>query len=406
VRINIVSPSFVGYRGHEIFAGGQVLLWELTKLLADHGHNVTVIQWGDEDREFDFHHTHIRQIRVPEPEWLVKAGITRLFQTYGFFWKGHLDRDADLVHLHYYNNAFPFATDDMTGMCHGIDWDCPNPKLSWGPRALRDRFHLSTMKAIARFGIRRLKRIAANDLFFLKYVQSEMPQYRDKIWHIPNFVDLDLFNGRIHPATDLVDRFRDSFKVLVPKFVMHQRGQHLAIQALSRLNGEDVVLLLAGDPPTGRDRTYYDRLIEEHARPGQVIYLGHRDHFKEMPAIHRAADVVLVPSHCREATALSLLEGMASEKAVIVTNVGGLPDAVIDGHNGLICPPTPDGVANALLRLIHDARLRAALAKEAASWVARFYAKEIWQRKWLEFLGLELQAVQRTPLAGNVSCAG
>lgn len=389
MRVNIVSPAFAWYRGYELYAGGQVILWELTRLLAEKGHQVTVIQWGDDLREFDFHHVRIRQVPVPEPRFLVRMGITRLFQTYGFYWRRHLDPDADLVHLHYYNSAFPFATGEMTGMCHGIDWDCPDTGRRRDLRALRDRFHLATMKAIARFAVRRLGRIAANDLFFLKFVQSEMPAHREKVWHIPNFVDDRIFNESVKPSAEIAAAHDGRFRVLIPKFVMHQRGQHLAIQALSRLGRRDVVLLLAGEPPGGKEARYYEALIAEHAGPGQVVYLGHRDHFKEMPGLYRAADAVLVPSHCREATALSLLEGMACGRPVMVTNVGGLTDAVVDGLNGVVRPPTPDGIASGLRLLMDDPRLASSLAAEGRNWARRFYGLDVWRRRWLEFLGLD-----------------
>jgi glycosyltransferase involved in cell wall biosynthesis len=54
-----------------------------------------------------------------------------------------------------------------------------------------------------------------------------------------------------------------------------------------------------------------------------------------------------------------VLEGMAAGLPMIVTAVGGNPEAVVDGHTGLIVQPRdPKAIAEAILRLSRDADLR------------------------------------------------
>ncbi|HPO20030.1 MAG TPA: glycosyltransferase, partial [Rubrivivax sp.] len=49
--------------------------------------------------------------------------------------------------------------------------------------------------------------------------------------------------------------------------------------------------------------------------------------------------------------------------AVIATNVGGLPDVVYDGINGLLVEPEASSLANAINRLIEDKALRERLQR-------------------------------------------
>jgi glycosyltransferase involved in cell wall biosynthesis len=63
---------------------------------------------------------------------------------------------------------------------------------------------------------------------------------------------------------------------------------------------------------------------------------------------------------------MALLEGMAAGLACVTTPVGGIPELIHDGENGLLVPVAdPPALAQALERLIDDASLRAALGRHA-----------------------------------------
>jgi glycosyltransferase involved in cell wall biosynthesis len=90
----------------------------------------------------------------------------------------------------------------------------------------------------------------------------------------------------------------------------------------------------------------------------------------------RRAAVFVLPSHA-EGLPVSLLEAMAAGCPVIATDVGGIPDVVADGVNGLIVPLRDrDALALALHRLLVDRRLAARLGREARNTIARRYTVE------------------------------
>lgn len=82
-----------------------------------------------------------------------------------------------------------------------------------------------------------------------------------------------------------------------------------------------------------------------------------------MPEVYRRADIVLVPTCYSEGTSLSCLEAMASGCAVIATNVGGLPELIINRFNGLLIAPEAEALAEALTQLIEQPELRQDIAE-------------------------------------------
>lgn len=82
-------------------------------------------------------------------------------------------------------------------------------------------------------------------------------------------------------------------------------------------------------------------------------------------ALLSSADVLLLPSH-QEGLPMAVLEGMAAGLAVLTTPVGGIPDVIDDGSNGVLVEPGhPEQLAAALERLTTDPPLRRRLGEAA-----------------------------------------
>ncbi len=77
------------------------------------------------------------------------------------------------------------------------------------------------------------------------------------------------------------------------------------------------------------------------------------------------SDILVLPSY-REGLPNSLLEAMASECAIIATNVGAIPDVIQSGENGILIEPgDTKNLAEELRRLTFDSIERRRLAKNA-----------------------------------------
>jgi glycosyltransferase involved in cell wall biosynthesis len=79
--------------------------------------------------------------------------------------------------------------------------------------------------------------------------------------------------------------------------------------------------------------------------------------FKEPWDLLRAADVFVLASDI-EGLPLVVLEAMSQGVPVVATDVGGMPEAVIDGETGLLIPPRdPAALTAAITRILGDADL-------------------------------------------------
>lgn len=138
-----------------------------------------------------------------------------------------------------------------------------------------------------------------------------------------------------------------------------QKALRDALQAIARVPA--VELLVLGDGP---ERPALEREAETLGVSDRVHFLGAgtRD---EVLRLFRAADAVLVTS-AWENLPHTVLEALAVGTPVIATAVGGIPEVVVDGENGLlVAPHDADAIAAAVERLIRDDELRRSLAAAA-----------------------------------------
>lgn len=140
------------------------------------------------------------------------------------------------------------------------------------------------------------------------------------------------------------------------------------VRALARVPGAE--LELVGDGP---ERGRIEAEVASNGVTDRVRFAGYRDD----PAPYlRGADVFVLPS-AAEACPMALLQAMASGVPVIASRVGGVPEIVRDGVDGLlVAPGSVDDLADALRRVSADAALRRRLGVAARARVGERFRIE------------------------------
>ena len=126
------------------------------------------------------------------------------------------------------------------------------------------------------------------------------------------------------------------------------------------------------------------KLAESLGLAGEVHFLGQR---RDVPDLLNAMDIFVLPSYS-EGLSLALLEAMAAGLPVIATAVGGLPEVVTDGDNGLLIPPRDAAaLAGALERLLADPALAQRLGANAREHVREHFSLDRLGREINEIYG-------------------
>ena len=115
-------------------------------------------------------------------------------------------------------------------------------------------------------------------------------------------------------------------------------------------------LVIVGD---GKLRVTLQNMVTEFGIADSVIFLGQLD---DIPSIIARMDLMLLPSK-REGFPISILEYMAMGKPVIATRVGGVPEIIKHGYNGiLVSPEDPNSLSQAILGYLENRKLFKKLA--------------------------------------------
>jgi glycosyltransferase involved in cell wall biosynthesis len=168
--------------------------------------------------------------------------------------------------------------------------------------------------------------------------------------------DAGVDHGRLHVVNHFVDLGQAAGPRAAPqdgRFVFagrlsHEKGVDTLVRAIGLAPG--TVLDVAGDGPA---RTGLEQLAQQVA-PGRVRFHG-RLGKDDLRTVVVAALATVVPSRWYENQPMTILESYASEVPVVVTDMGGMPELVEAGTDGLVVPhDDPPALAAALLELAAD----------------------------------------------------
>jgi glycosyltransferase involved in cell wall biosynthesis/peptidoglycan/xylan/chitin deacetylase (PgdA/CDA1 family) len=142
-----------------------------------------------------------------------------------------------------------------------------------------------------------------------------------------------------------------------------EKGHLDLIHAVRLLTCDDaqskIKLIVVGDGP---ERPRLERLVEQSGLNTRVLFVGH---VSDVRPYYEIADVLALPSHS-EGSPNVVLEAMASGIPVVATAVGGVPEIINSGVNGLLVAVSdPATMASAIKQVLVDSDMAYRLTENA-----------------------------------------
>ncbi|MGM0404982.1 MAG: glycosyltransferase family 4 protein [Thermoplasmatota archaeon] len=150
------------------------------------------------------------------------------------------------------------------------------------------------------------------------------------------------------------------------------KGVDLIIKAFNELEAT-ANLIIVGDGP---ERKKLERMASSNSN---ITFLGKVDH-QLIHSIYGQSDVIVVPSVWPEPLSRVLLESAYFGKPIVATDVGGSPEVVKHGYNGLLVKPEVGDLRKKLEYIIERDEKRKSMSKN----MKKYYRKNLSKDKILD----------------------
>ena len=353
MKILLVIPYFYP---SQAFGGPVKVAFDVGKELVKSGHEVVVFTSDARDLEnrLDIETDEIEGMRVYYFRNLSMFFVkwSKLFITPDLSQKMNSDlKSFDLVHVHEYTTYQNIIVHEFAKkynipyilQAHGSLPKIGRTTRKWlfevffGRRLLRDAS----------------KVIALTDVEAQQYRDMKVPD--EKIIVIPNGIDLSEY-AVLPPTRSFKRKFgiKDEEKIVLYLGRLHKiKGVDVLVKAFTHIikNLDDVRLVVVGPDDGSLDEL--QTLVKDMGVGNKVLFTGPLYGLEKIEA-YVDSEVYVLPSRY-EIFGMTVLEAYACGKPVIVSNVGGLKDLVINGETGLLVEPgNKEQLAKNILHLLND----------------------------------------------------
>lgn len=211
--------------------------------------------------------------------------------------------------------------------------------------------------------------ISPSSFIMNKMIEFGMPS--KKSIHIPNFIK----------ANSYIPSFKTSDYFIYFGRVSHEKGIFTLIKSVEHLKSAQ--LFIAGDGSLRKD---LETFVNEN-KMSNVKFLGHLMG-EELAKTIRNASFTVLPSECYENCPMSILESFAFGKPVIGAKIGGIPEIIEDGKDGLLFEPNnSEDLTEKINYLLKNPSKVIEMGKNARKKVEQKYNDEIYYQKLMKLYG-------------------
>jgi teichuronic acid biosynthesis glycosyltransferase TuaC len=243
----------------------------------------------------------------------------------------------DLIHAH---AVIPAG-------CYASGFNVPVVLTAHGSDAYATPYRTPSLRRAAMRALQTADRIVATSHFVRSHVAKFVP---DDCAVVHNGADEALFAPRERAASrKALGLAPDRFILAFVGNLLEAKGVLDLAHAVDLIRDLRPLLLFAGDGPCKQ------RLSAMFRETGvDVRFLG-RVKQTDLADIYGAADLVVLPTHS-EGFPCVLAETLLAGRVLVATPVGGIPEVIRDGINGVLVPPHNPGWLAAALRDLHRRR--------------------------------------------------
>lgn len=164
---------------------------------------------------------------------------------------------------------------------------------------------------------------------------------------------------------------KDTVLVAIVGRMVYDKGVTFVIDAIKKVRDKNIVFIFIGEGLLMEETK--NKLSQEIA-VGRVILLGKQNN---VISILKECDIFLFAT-LHENLSNALLEACSMGLAVIATNVGGNPEVIRNGYNGILIPPSnSDEIEQAVMLLARDKPLREKFGKNAMRTMAEEFSQTV-----------------------------
>ncbi|WP_340817842.1 glycosyltransferase family 4 protein [Methanolobus sp. WCC4] len=165
---------------------------------------------------------------------------------------------------------------------------------------------------------------------------------------------------------------------------LKSQGVELLVRSFSHVVEEfnNSKLLIIGD---GEYKNNLESLVIQLNLEKHVIFTGS---LKNVFTALSVCDIYVHISLQEGGVSISILEAMSMGKPVIATNVGGIPELVVDGENGILIDPFSDDIGNVIVNLLKNETKRKHIGQFAKKRVSEDFSWEKIAREFKKIYGI------------------
>lgn len=377
--------------------GCETYAFALSRELAEHGHEIVPFSMSHQ-RNFhsEYEDYFVGNVEFSElsrgfdPTRRLRAAARVLYSNEAKKKVKRLIEDTkpDLAHVH--NIAHHLSPSILAGIkqyglpivqtLHDYKLVCPSTLLYSGGRVCercrnnryyyailrrckRDSLAASALAALELYLHRAMRIYDDNvDVFiapsrFLREKMMEFNMDGRKIVHIPQLIDAQAYAPRYEPGDYFIYFGRLSV----------EKGVYTLIEAMRRFGSGK--LYIAGEGPQRAE------LERQAAGAGDITFLGYVPRDKLMELV-RGAMFAVIPSECYDNAPMSVYEAFALGKPVVGSRIGGIPELIGHGENGLLFEPGDAGdLAEKIAHMHTHSAVIAGMGKNARERLEREHSR-------------------------------